>query len=201
MSSYLIWLVVGYLLGSIPTGYVLCGLLFRKDIRSSGSGNIGATNVYRTFGLIPGLVVLVLDIGKGWLPVWLARQTGSFSSPVLISLGLATVIGHTFPIWLRGHGGKGVATSFGVMLGLFPWPAVSCFLLWLLVLLLTRYVSAASIAGAVVLAPLIYHFQHDWTLTGCGLLVTILILWRHRENIKRLLAGTENRFIFPWERR
>ncbi|MCM8768472.1 MAG: glycerol-3-phosphate 1-O-acyltransferase PlsY [Candidatus Omnitrophica bacterium] len=201
MLSYPIWLAVGYLVGSFPSGYIIGRLWAKKDIRSLGSGNIGATNVYRNLGLTPGATVLFLDIAKGWLPIWLAKEKTSFSPVELIGLGLATVVGHTFSFWLKGRGGKGVATSFGVMLGLFLQPAIVCFLIWLAVLSLVRYVSLASVAGAVALPFLIYFFEQDWILTACGVLVTGLIIWRHRANIQRLASRQENRFFFPWERR
>ncbi len=186
-------------MGSIPSGYLLVKVWTGKDIRQLGSGNVGATNVYRVVGLIPGTIVLVLDIVKGWLPVWLAETKTSFSSVALVGIGLTTVIGHTFSCWLKGRGGKGVATSFGVILGLFPAAAISCFLFWLVVLLLTRYVSLASMIAALFLPVTVQLFQQDMVLTAFATAVTVVILWRHRENIRRLLSRSEHIFLFPWE--
>jgi len=198
------WVAAAYIFGSIPFGYLVVRLWKGVDVRTVGSGNIGATNVYRAAGVIPGVLVLLLDIGKGYLPLLFARNCSPapVSSMFLFVVGIAAVVGHSYTIFLKGKGGKGVATSFGVMIGLFPIAALLTFAVWLAVLAAFRYVSLASITAAAALPFLIYFAQsRDLFLTGLGVLVFILILYRHGENIKRLAAGKENRFVAPWKKR
>jgi len=189
-----------YLIGSIPFGYLICKIFKNIDIRNFGSGNIGATNVYRVCGLKLGLPVLILDILKGFIPVYIGKIL-KFSNPLILIGGILSILGHSFSIFLKGKGGKGVSTSFGVVIGLFPLPAFFSFVLWLIVVFLTKYVSLASISGALLLPFSVYFFTRDIFLSSIGILIFLFILYTHRENIKRLLNRKENRIIFPWEKK
>ncbi len=192
-----------YLLGSFPTGY-LVGRARGIDIRTVGSGNIGATNALRVLGKKWGYLVFAGDIFKGWLAVVLARvispMIGEFDG---IAGGLIAamfvMIGHSFPVWLGFNGGKGIATSGGIMLGLFPiWVFAFGLAVWLGLFFTTRYVSVASLGAAVSLPAssgfLMLYGLTDWRLTTVAGLMCILALWRHKSNIERLLAGTEKKF-------
>ena len=197
--------LLGYLLGSIPFG-----LLVAKgrgiDIRQHGSGNIGATNVFRTLGRSWGILVFVLDALKGVLAVLLAKSIfgldPSFPGGLSLSAadfgiagGLACVLGHNFPVWLGFKGGKGVATTAGVLLGLMPVAAGIAFLAWVVIFYGTRYVSVASIVAAVVIPVSVWFLERrPDTVFWFSVVVAALAIWRHRSNIQRLLAGTENRF-------
>lgn len=190
-----------YIFGSIPWGYVLCRAVKKIDIRKHGSGNIGATNVYRTAGPVLGISVLILDILKGLLPVLLAKVF-FFTDPVyLMATGIASILGHNFSLFLRGRGGKGVSTSFGVIIGLFPLPALIALLIWTAVTATTRYVSAGSIIASLSMPFFIYAFHRNPVFTAAGIIVSIMIVYTHRSNIKRLLEKKENRIRLPWERK
>lgn len=188
---------LSYLLGAIPTG-VLMGRLFRVDIRQYGSGNVGATNVTRVLGKLPGLIVLLIDTAKGWVPAaWIAARAARMGAAggdwLPISLGMAAVAGHIWNPLLRFQGGKGVATALGVLLGLDIWIGVGTAGVWLWVAFFTRYVSVASVSSALV-APLllaVFGFPISWVLGGIA--VSLAILWRHRSNFLKLLHGEENR--------
>jgi glycerol-3-phosphate acyltransferase PlsY len=184
--------LAGYLCGSLPTG-VLVGRLAGVDVRATGSGNIGATNVARTAGRYAGLVTLFVDVAKGALPVWLARTTGASASVVAL-VGLAAFLGHLFPIFSRFRGGKGVATAAGVFIVLAPAALIVSLVAFVLVVATTRIVSLASLA-AVTVMPLTVVLLG----TRDGVLVTATMIagavWiAHRDNVGRLIAGTEPRF-------
>jgi glycerol-3-phosphate acyltransferase PlsY len=189
-----------YLIGAIPFGYLICKIFKNIDIRKFGSGNIGATNVYRVCGLKLGFPVLIFDILKGFIPVYIGKIL-KFSNPLILIGGILSILGHSFSIFLKGKGGKGVSTSFGVVIGLFPLPAFFSFVLWLIVVFLTKYVSLASISGALLLPFSVYIFTRDIFLSSIGILIFLFILYTHRENIKRLLNKKENRIIFPWQKK
>ncbi|HSH39342.1 MAG TPA: glycerol-3-phosphate 1-O-acyltransferase PlsY [Chthoniobacterales bacterium] len=198
-------LAEAYLLGSIPNGYI-AGRLAGVDVRQHGSGNIGATNVLRTLGKSWGFAVFLADVLKGFLAVRLAiaivsRTPGAleYTEFYAIVAAAACVAGHSFPVWLRFKGGKGVATSAGSLAGVMPIAAFTIFLVWLAIFKVTRYVSIASIVAAsalpVVVAVLVGMKQTQGTvLFYFSLLMTVLVVWRHRSNISRLLNGTEPRF-------
>ncbi len=211
LESTAFLIMASYLIGSFPTGYLIgrcCGI----DIRQHGSGNIGATNVVRVLGKKWGGLVFVIDLLKGGFPVMLAMHWGNNmgitpSSPVGAVAGFMAIIGHSFPIWLRFRGGKGVATSLGVMIALFPAAVPFCLAGWVVVFFLTGYVSLASILAAVLLPLMMLAFyetapRFEWPLwlQGDRFTVTIaflmggLVVWRHRSNVKRLLQGTEHTF-------
>ncbi len=204
ISTGLLFLA-SYLAGSIPFGF-LAGRCKGVDIRTLGSGNIGATNVLRVLGRKWGIPVFLCDAAKGFFAVYLsmriARHCGLFSpSPELIGIVAAVccIIGHNFPCWLRFKGGKGVATSAGVLIGLMPLQALIVIMVWAIVFFSTRYVSLASLMAALSLplALLIALSPSDAArspLFHFALLISALVFWRHRANIQRLVAGTENRF-------
>lgn len=192
-----------YLIGSFPSGF-LAGRARGIDLRTQGSGNIGATNALRVLGKKWGYAVFAADIFKGWLGVTLALQAARDWLPeqaILMGViaAIFTVVGHTFPVWLKFQGGKGIATSGGVMLGLFP-PAVFLFglAIWCGLFFTTRYVSVASIGAAIALpvgSAIMWSMgQCDALRTGIAMVMCALALWRHRSNMERLLAGTEKKF-------
>jgi glycerol-3-phosphate acyltransferase PlsY len=191
-----LWLVFGYIVGSCPTGYLLVRALLGEDIRRFGSGNIGATNVSRVLGKKWGVFTAVFDMMKGGLAILVAMSSGVRSPAVLSLIGCGAVIGHDYPIWLSFEGGKGVAATFGVFgcYGFFnPIPALIGGCVWFLVREKTRYVSLASMAGLFVSALSMPIFLSDRSYYFSAILLTLLAIWRHAENIKRLIAGTENR--------
>jgi glycerol-3-phosphate acyltransferase PlsY len=199
--------VFGYVMGSLSPS-VWLGRAFRGiDVREHGSGNAGTTNAFRVLGKRLGIAVLVCDVLKGAVPVVLARY---LSVPVVtVLVAFACVIGHTFSIFLRGRGGKGVATGAGAALAMIPLPMVCLVGLFLVVLLTSRIVSVASITSTValpVMAGLLYRYGTGiWQtplpyLIACCLMCAV-VLWSHRTNLKRLVAGTEHRVVFPWNKR
>ena len=196
------WLpLVAYLVGSIPFGFLIVKLIGAGDIRFRGSGNIGATNVAREAGALPGLATLLLDGGKGYLAVWFAARVTDNNPRWMIVAALLTLVGHTFPVWLRFQGGRGVATGAGIFLAISWQSVVGALIVWILVLLFWRYVSLASISAAAALPLLLYllyapgHAPPQSVSAGASFAM-LLIIARHRANIIRLLRGTEPRFAF-----
>lgn len=194
VSSGFILLAVAlaYLLGAIPAG---AWVARRRgvDIRRVGSGNSGATNVQRTLGWGPGLAVGLFDILKGALAVWIARALGLDAAPAAFC-GLAAVLGHNFNAFQGFRGGKGVATSFGVMAVIDPQLSLVAFVVAFAVMYLTRYVSAGSLVGAVTAAALLLILDRPWWEAVIVVVISALMFYQHRENIVRLRAGTESRF-------
>jgi glycerol-3-phosphate acyltransferase PlsY len=197
-----LWPVFFYLVGSVPTGYLLArsrGI----DIRQHGSGNIGATNVGRVMGRNWGLLAFACDFLKGFLPLYLVRslafaEGGSWSvSLLLVICGLAAIVGHNYTPWLGFKGGKGIATSAGVLGALMPCVLAVALSLWIIAVLLTRTVSIGSLLAAAVLPPAAgWFYPGEWIYFGLATLAGGLATWRHRSNIQRLLAGTESRINF-----
>ncbi len=196
-------LLFSFLIGSIPFGFLIARSK-GVDIRQHGSGNIGATNVFRTLGKKWGVLVFVLDALKGALPVALAgvaSQQFGILDPALASVlaGIATILGHNFTPWLGFKGGKGIATSAGVLLALVPVASLCITVVWFLVFKISRYVSLASIAAAISLPIAVGILLYlGWlkspVLLAFSILATLLAVWQHRSNIQRLLNGTESRF-------
>lgn len=210
-STYILVAVVAYLLGSIPFGYILVRLFTGADVRAQGSGNIGATNVARTGKKGLAIATLVLDALKGWVAVWLvqegARSIFSYGPhgyvfdergiALLSSLAaLFAILGHMYPVWLKFKGGKGVATGLGVFVALAPKAVLIVLAVFIVIVALTRYVSLGSIVASA-LFPIAFYYLNPSQRTPaviamvCG--VSLLIIWKHRENIRRLVAGNENK--------
>lgn len=184
--------VCAYLIGSVPFALLLARRWGTRNLHQQGSGNIGAANVFRVSGPLAGVLVALLDIGKGAASVMLAdRLTGSSSAPA--AAGLAAVVGHIYPVWLRFRGGKGVATACGVFAVLTPLAAGPAFLLFVLVVWITKYVSLGSVAASTALAPLalVTGSSRPAVLTAAA--VGGLIVFRHRSNLARVRLGLERR--------
>lgn len=186
-------IAASYALGSVPTGLWLGLWLRGVDIREHGSRNIGATNTLRVLGKGLGALALLGDVAKGLIAVLLFARAGDWVHLTLVC-GLAAILGHTFSLFLGFRGGKGVATSTGVYIGLAPWPTLIAAILFGIVAATTRMVSAASISAAVALTLCIFLFPASWPLRLITLLIAVLVIVKHRENIKRILRGEENRF-------
>jgi acyl phosphate:glycerol-3-phosphate acyltransferase len=183
-------LILAYLLGSIPFGFIFAKMFGKTDIREHGSGNIGATNVLRVMGWKLALPVFVLDLLKGFCAVFLAKALASGSLLPLIA-GILVMIGHSFPLFLGFKGGKAAATAIGVLLALSGWVTLALFAAALLILAVTRYVSLASIVGSLLVPLFFWLFGFDLPHIIFGLAVAALVVFRHQANIKRLLSGTE----------
>ena len=201
-----LWPVFFYVVGSVPTGYLL-GRARGIDIRQHGSGNIGATNVWRVMGWKWGLPAFICDVLKGFLLLFILRlylipAPSSWQSQLILVLcGLAAIIGHNYTPWLGFKGGKGIATSAGVLAALMPPVLAVAFSLWAVLTLITGYVSVGSIAAALSLAPLAWFFYRgEWILFSLACLACVLAIYRHKSNIQRLLAGTESRIEFGKKR-
>ena len=202
--TYLVIAVVAYLLGSIPFGYLLVRFVRKEDIRSKGSGNIGATNVVRSGAKGLGALTFLLDALKGYIAVlagtWLLRLPGLQAVPEQNALALAAllaILGHIYPLWLGFKGGKGVATAFGVFIALAWLPAVAGLGVFIVGLALSRYVSLASILAAVafpLFAFLLPHPAYTPALIAVLVIVPLIVIGKHHQNINRLLHGTEYRF-------
>ena len=194
----IIFLIIAYFMGSIPTG-VIIGKKFKGiDIREHGSKNTGATNAYRVLGMQYGIVVLLADALKGYLPVFLASLIG-LGGWQLILVGLVTIIGHTLSVFLKFKGGKGVATSLGVFIYLVPNIVLILVAVFLLIAFSTKYVSLASVSAAG-LFPILVLFMDikpelgKWNVFGFALVIALFVIFKHRSNIQRLLQGNENKF-------
>ncbi|WP_303722546.1 glycerol-3-phosphate 1-O-acyltransferase PlsY [Malonomonas rubra] len=186
-------LVLAYLIGAIPTGVILTKLTGEEDIRTIGSGNIGATNVYRTAGRKMGLLTLAGDCLKGILPLLIALIFG-FHGTQLAVVGLFALVGHCYPVYLGFKGGKGVATALGVMLIISPGSVLLVLSLFLVVLGKWRYISLASITCAGVIPYLVLALERSMMIFFVTFCIAALVIYRHKENIDRLLAGAENKF-------
>lgn len=202
MLALLLSAAAGYLLGSIPSG-LIAGKIRGVDIRQHGSGNIGATNVVRTLGKKWGYAVFASDFFKGVAAVLFSRAVclALQTPPELPALfaAVGAILGHNFPVWLGFKGGKGIATSAGVIVALFPWPVFVCAILaWVAIFFTTRYVSVASIIAALVLPASLGVLwgmgRTSGLYFGVGIVLCALAIWRHKVNIQRLVAGTEPRF-------
>ena len=200
MTNWLIILTLAYLLGSIPFGYLLVRIFRKQDVRATGSGNIGATNVARSGGKGLGLLTLLLDALKGYIAVLIAMHvapdTGQGPAALAVATAVVAVIGHVFPVWLGFKGGKGIATALGVFLGLVPMVALSALGLFIVVVAVTRLVSLGSILAAVsipIFALLLVQHRSAALLVGLSV-ISLLTIVKHHANIGRLLHGTESRF-------
>lgn len=205
------FLICAYLLGSVPFG-MLIAAAHGIDLRKVGSGNIGATNLSRALGRRWAYLCFILDLAKGLLPtlvagIWLGDIGGTSGLLARLAVGCAAITGHVFPIYLGFKGGKGVATSFGVALGLWPYYTICVaitLVVWVVFILIWRYVSLASLAAAfafpVILAAAIalvpgWRFSELWPLLIAAIVIPVMVFIRHRDNVVRLLAGTENKIL------
>ena len=190
----IVWIAAAYLIGSVSFGIIFSKLFALPDPRTVGSGNIGATNIARSGKKLPAILTLLGDAFKGWLPVWLALQTDMLMW-VVACMGLAVFLGHLYPIYHKFKGGKGVATALGVMLAVSPMLALACLLTWAIVFAMSRISSLSAIVAAV-LSP----FFAAWLLLPYKdyvllvLVMAVMLVWRHKTNIQKLMAGTESGF-------
>jgi glycerol-3-phosphate acyltransferase PlsY len=201
-SFNLVWLLpAAYILGSIPFGVIFARLFGSADVRKSGSGNIGATNVARVAGPLAGILTLVFDTAKGAAAVWLTGRFAHESAAWMMLAGLAALVGHCFPVWLKFKGGKGVAAALGVFLALCPAAALAALLLFMIVVAIWRYVSLGSIAAAAAMPLLMYFLwapRHapPLIITFGSLAAAALIICKHDGNIQRLVQGEEPKYSF-----
>ncbi len=200
-TSSLIAIVLAYLVGSLSFAVIVSKAMGLNDPRSYGSGNPGATNVLRSGNKQAAIFTLLLDAFKGWLPVFIVQHWGSqwgLGATDVALVGLAAFLGHLYPVFFRFKGGKGVATAAGVLIGFGPWLGLLALTIWLIVAFVFRYSSLAALVAAMA-APLVYMLGINgwWKVEGPVLMsiivMSMLLLWRHRDNIRRLLAGQEGR--------
>ena len=182
---------LAYLLGSVPSGYVL-GKLAGVDVRKIGSGNVGATNVARVVGKRQGILTLLFDMAKGLLPVLIVQRL-ELGITLAALTGIAAFLGHLYPLYLRFKGGKGVATAVGVLLALAPMAGAVLILIFVVMAGCTRIVSLGSIVAAAAAPVVLWTLSYAPPVVGTGAFFAAMIIWRHRSNIDRLLAGTERR--------
>ena len=197
MHNPVFYVLTAFFLGSLPFGHWLA-LVRGIDLRNQGSGNTGATNVGRVLGKKWGIFVFVLDLGKGWIAVALAKSVGNLPETWSVTVGVFAVLGHVFSPWLGFRGGKGVATSAGILIGLAPWVALGVALVWFLTFQMSRTVSVASLCAATTFPLFVFWLMPEqkvfqWISIG----MTVLVWFRHRDNLKRLFQGKENRFVKP----
>lgn len=189
-------LALAYLLGATPTSYWVGRAFHGIDLREHGSGNLGATNAYRVMGAKWAVPVVIVDVTKGFIPTWFFADLAGVGFRWVLVYGLAAIVGHIFSVWVGFKGGKGIATSAGVFVAIAPWAVVGAFVVWSVLTLPTGYVSLGSIGAAVSLPLLLLFVPHRggievlWFTSG----LAAFVVWAHRSNIQRLLAGTENRF-------
>jgi acyl phosphate:glycerol-3-phosphate acyltransferase len=188
----IIVVIFSYLLGSIPTGYIV-GALAGVDIRKVGSGNIGATNVARVVGKKRGLLTLIADIGKGFIPVFVAGRLGLSQTAVAL-VAIAAFLGHLYPLFLKFRGGKGVATALGILLAIAPMATLVSMAVFGVVAVSSRLVSLGSIVAALTAPIMLWSLSYSPTVIATGVFLAVMITMRHRDNIQRLFAGTEPRF-------
>ena len=190
-------LVLAYFIGGIPFGYLIVRWRTGKDVRSSGSGNIGATNVLRTTGRLLGVLTLLLDIAKGFFAVWLARVLCGPDPSWLSAAALAVMAGHAFPVFLKFKGGKAVASFIGAFLYLQPLPLFAVMAVFVIVVAATRYISFGSVAAAGSFPFAVWLISHpQWHVLAASLIAGVFIVVRHKANIERIRLGTEHIFSF-----
>lgn len=188
--------VLSYLLGAIPTSYWVGRWGYGVDLRERGSGNLGATNVYRVLGWKAALPVVLADVAKGFIPAWLFPRLEAAPWAWALGYGSAAVLGHVYSVWVRFRGGKGVATSAGVLAGLAPAAMLVGFAVWLVTVLTTRMVALGSVLAALSIPAAVWLFarQSGAPLFGFTLAIAVLVIWAHRTNLARIARGEEHRF-------
>jgi glycerol-3-phosphate acyltransferase PlsY len=193
-TLFIFILIAVYLIAAIPTGVVLARLMGSEDVRQKGSGNIGATNVYRVAGKLAGVLTLLGDTMKSFLPL-LAFKTWLAPTPTQFGIACAfAIMGHCYPIYLKFEGGKGVATALGIFLVISPKAVLVALIIFVLTVVITRYISLGSVLATLSAPLLILLFNHPQPIFLATLFIALLVIWRHHSNIKRLLDGTEDRF-------
>lgn len=196
---YLLLIIVAYILGSIPTAVWIGRKFYNLDVREHGSKNAGATNTFRVLGKKPGIIVLCIDVLKGLVAVLLMKYfvknlDSDFQSYLLIGAAIIAVIGHMFPIFARFKGGKGVATSLGVIIGIYPEAALICIMVFLAVFIMSNYVSLGAITASIIFPiTVIFIFKQSFSLEIFSVVLSFLVIYKHKLNIKRLLKGNENK--------
>ncbi|MEP6534708.1 MAG: glycerol-3-phosphate 1-O-acyltransferase PlsY [Bryobacteraceae bacterium] len=197
----LLLLGAAYLIGAIPFGYLLVKMKSGADVRSMGSGNIGATNVLRTTGRAAGIVTLLLDIGKGLLAVWVTDRVTNGSPEWTSAAALAVMAGHAYPVFLNFHGGKAVASFAGAFLYLTPLPLLATLILFLSIVAASRYISLASVVGAACFPLAVFLIDHPpLPVLVASVVAAVFIVVRHKSNLQRIRAGNENVFSFGGRR-
>lgn len=191
METLFIYLILGYLIGSLPFAVIISKVFGLADPRSFGSGNPGATNVLRSGNKAAAALTLLGDASKGWLAMFIASKVGAGGTAVALT-GLAAFLGHLYPVFLKFKGGKGVATAIGVLIGLDSWLAFGAALVWLATAIVSRYSSLAAITAAAVAPTLALAWHGPGAIALVVGLMCLLLIWRHRGNIGRLITGTEN---------
>ncbi|MFO8061783.1 MAG: glycerol-3-phosphate 1-O-acyltransferase PlsY [bacterium] len=199
----IIYVLATYLIAGIPFAYIITRIFIGKDIRNVGSGNVGATNVYRAGGLKLALAVFILDFLKGFIPVLISLYVFNYSTLLSVLIAISAVTGHILSPYLKFSGGKGAATSFGAFIVIMPVPIAGCFLLFIITVVLSRMVALGTITAAFFL-PVIYilagyffsfspPLEFSWITAGLVFLMSIFIIFRHRSNIRRIIRGEENK--------
>lgn len=192
MLSYIIVILCSYIIGSIPSGLILGKTFWNVDLREHGSKNIGATNAWRTLGKLPGFIVFVADLLKGMIGVYLGMLLVGTSTAMIIG-GIVAIIGHSLSLFLKFKGGKGVATGLGVIIMLMPTVSAIVFIIWLVVVMLSKYVSLASIIAAICVPIFAFVLGMPFEFVAFGVVAALFVIYRHKSNIGRLMNGTENK--------
>lgn len=191
----ILYLIIAYVIGSFPTSYILTKLIKGIDIREHGSKNPGATNVFRVVGPIPGISVFLIDALKGFIPVFISlKYIPNLNILVPIGIGLLVIIGHMWTVFLKFKGGKGVATGAGVFFALLPFPTAIAFASFWIIVLITRYVSISSMSAAVILTASAIILKSQKELIIFATLIALIVIVKHKSNIKNLIAGKEYKF-------
>lgn len=192
MLSYIIVVLCSYVIGSIPSGLILGKTLWNVDLREHGSKNIGATNAWRTLGKLPGIMVFVADLLKGMIGVYLGMLLVGTSTAMIIG-GIMVIVGHSLSLFLKFKGGKGVATGLGVIIMLMPTVSAIVFIIWFVIVILSKYVSLASIIAAICVPIFAFILGMPLEFVAFGVVAALFVIYRHKSNIGRLMNGTENK--------
>lgn len=192
MLSYIIVVLCSYVIGSIPSGLILGKTLWNVDLREHGSKNIGATNAWRTLGKLPGFIVFVADLLKGMIGVYLGMLLVGTSTAMIIG-GIMAIVGHSLSLFLKFKGGKGVATGLGVIIMLMPTVSAIVFIIWFVIVILSKYVSLASIIAAICVPVFAFILGMPLEFVAFGVVAALFVIYRHKSNIGRLMNGTENK--------
>ena len=199
IAAFVAAMLLAYLIGAIPFGVVIGKLFYHVDVRRHGSGNVGTTNVFRVLGKKAGVAVLICDMLKGFIPAVTAAYLLREANPwLVIFIAAAPVVGHMYSVFLKGRGGKGVATGAGVVLALVPLAFAIIFTVWLLLIVITRYVSIASLVATALVPVFVFGLGDPLPYKIAAVLVMVIIFWAHRGNIQRLFQGNENRVKLQW---